>query len=63
MPTGIVGPHTAGKAQGKGIFLFNKLAQINDWKKDHRWKSVSPQGFCELRWIALPGGSPWMDAL
>ena len=22
-----------GKAQGKGIFLFNKLSQIQDWKK------------------------------
>lgn len=32
-----------GKAQGKGIFLFNKLAQINEWKKDHRWKSDNPQ--------------------
>eukprot|EP00898_Chlorokybus_atmophyticus_P008329 jgi/Chlat1/8498/Chrsp80S07888 len=26
-----------GRAQGKGIFLFNKLSQISDWKKDHRW--------------------------
>jgi len=25
-----------GKAQGKGIFLFNKLSQINEWKKDHK---------------------------
>ena len=32
-----------GKAQGKGIFLFNKLSQINDWKKDHRWKADNPQ--------------------
>lgn len=27
-----------GKAQGKGIFLFNKLQQILDWKKDHTWR-------------------------
>jgi tubulin polyglutamylase TTLL9 len=27
-----------GKAQGKGIFLFEKLSQISDWKKDHTWK-------------------------
>ena len=27
------------KAQGKGIFLFNKLSQISDWKRDHRFKS------------------------
>ena len=26
-----------GKAQGKGIFLFNKLNQISEWKKDTRW--------------------------
>jgi hypothetical protein len=32
-----------GKAQGKGIFLFTKLSQISDWKKDHRWKSENPQ--------------------
>ena len=25
-----------GKAQGKGIFLFNKLSQISEWKKDHK---------------------------
>eukprot|EP01006_Ploeotia_vitrea_P000478 TRINITY_DN10312_c0_g1_i1.p1 TRINITY_DN10312_c0_g1~~TRINITY_DN10312_c0_g1_i1.p1 ORF type:complete len:418 (+),score=41.95 TRINITY_DN10312_c0_g1_i1:44-1297(+) len=31
------------KAQGKGIFLFNKLSQISDWKKDHRWRQDSPQ--------------------
>ncbi|TMW64479.1 hypothetical protein Poli38472_011359 [Pythium oligandrum] len=28
-----------GKAQGKGIFLFDKLSEINDWKRDHTWKS------------------------
>lgn len=32
-----------GKAQGKGIFLFSKLSQINEWKKDHRWKPDNPQ--------------------
>ena len=32
-----------GGAQGKGIFLFNKLSQITDWKKDHRWKADGPQ--------------------
>ncbi len=25
-----------GKAQGKGIFLFNKLSQISQWKSEHR---------------------------
>ncbi|OQR90669.1 tubulin-tyrosine ligase family [Achlya hypogyna] len=28
-----------GKAQGRGIFLFDKLSQISDWKKDHTWKT------------------------
>ena len=32
-----------GKAQGKGIFLFNKLSQISDWRKDHNWKKDAPQ--------------------
>ena len=31
-----------GRAQGKGIFLFNKLNQISEWKKDHKWKAVGP---------------------
>lgn len=32
-----------GKAQGKGIFLFDKLNQISDWKKDHTYKKDQPQ--------------------
>ncbi|KAJ0396842.1 hypothetical protein P43SY_001789 [Pythium insidiosum] len=28
-----------GKAQGKGIFLFEKLSDISDWKRDHTWKA------------------------
>ncbi|KAF1335825.1 Tubulin-tyrosine ligase family, partial [Globisporangium splendens] len=28
-----------GKAQGCGIFLFDKLSEISDWKRDHTWKS------------------------
>ena len=31
------------KSQGKGIFLFNKLSQIGQWKNDFRWKPDSPQ--------------------
>jgi hypothetical protein len=27
-----------GRAQGKGIFLFTKLNQISDWKKDYKWR-------------------------
>ena len=32
-----------GRAQGKGIFLFSKLSQISDWKKDHKWRADGPQ--------------------
>jgi len=44
------------KAQGKGIFLFNKLSQINEWKKDHRWKSDNPQAetYVVQRYIENP---------
>ena len=31
-----------GKAQGRGIFLFNKISQISDWKSDHRWLPDNP---------------------
>ncbi|KAJ8326449.1 hypothetical protein BDV3_005970 [Batrachochytrium dendrobatidis] len=33
-----------GKAQGKGIFLINKLSQISGWKKDPRLKGASSGG-------------------
>ena len=32
-----------GRAQGKGIFLFTKLSQISNWRKDHKWKADQPQ--------------------
>eukprot|EP01061_Rhynchopus_euleeides_P026186 TRINITY_DN42869_c0_g1_i1.p1 TRINITY_DN42869_c0_g1~~TRINITY_DN42869_c0_g1_i1.p1 ORF type:complete len:422 (+),score=170.28 TRINITY_DN42869_c0_g1_i1:105-1370(+) len=27
-----------GRASGKGIFLFTKISQISEWKKDHKWR-------------------------
>ena len=29
------------KAQGKGIFLFTKISQITEWKKDYKFKPVN----------------------
>ena len=45
-----------GKSQGKGIFLFNKLQQIQAWKNDFRWKPESPQAepYIVQRYIINP---------
>ncbi len=32
------------RSQGKGIFLFDKLSQISDWKNDTRWNPNSGGG-------------------
>jgi tubulin polyglutamylase TTLL9 len=37
-----------GKARGRGIFLFTRLNQISEWKKDHRWKVENPQASSNL---------------
>jgi len=42
-----------GRAQGKGIFLFSKLSQISNWRKDHKWKADAPQ-VCTSRSGAAP---------
>mmetsp|Transcript_13455 Transcript_13455/g.25936 ORF Transcript_13455/g.25936 Transcript_13455/m.25936 type:complete len:413 (+) Transcript_13455:154-1392(+) len=45
-----------GKAQGRGIFLFNKLSQVSDWKKDHKWKADAPQAetYVAQRYVERP---------
>ena len=53
-----------GKAQGKGIFLINKLSQISNWKKDLRLKgnrsgngnddSEGPEAYIVQRYIDNP---------
>jgi tubulin polyglutamylase TTLL1 len=34
----------AAKAQGKGIFLINKISQIKKWSKD-KWSGISSSRF------------------
>lgn len=29
------------KAQGKGIFLFSKMSQISEWRKDYKFKTIN----------------------
>jgi tubulin polyglutamylase TTLL9 len=45
-----------GKAQGKGIFLFQKLSQISQWKSEHRWKPGNPEveSYVVQRYIPNP---------
>ncbi|GLC33111.1 hypothetical protein PLESTB_000369300 [Pleodorina starrii] len=51
-----------GKAQGQGIFLFNKLSQISDWRRDHTWKpgqepqegEEGPETYLAQRYLESP---------
>ena len=45
-----------GKAQGKGIFLFTRISQISDWKKDHKWRQEGQQAetYVVQRYIENP---------
>lgn len=46
-----------GKAQGKGIFLINKMSQISSWKKDPRLRPFNedgPEAYIVQRYIENP---------
>jgi len=45
-----------GRSQGKGIFLFTKLSQIQQWKSDYRWKPDNPtvESYVVQRYISNP---------
>lgn len=45
-----------GRAQGKGIFLFDRLHQIDAWKTDNRWKPDNPQAerYIAQQYISSP---------
>jgi tubulin polyglutamylase TTLL9 len=56
-PGGIWIMKPVGKAQGKGIFLINKLSQISNWKKDPRLKSKdeeAPEAYIVQKYIENP---------
>uniref|UniRef100_A0A383W9P9 Tubulin--tyrosine ligase-like protein 9 n=1 Tax=Tetradesmus obliquus TaxID=3088 RepID=A0A383W9P9_TETOB len=46
-----------GRAQGQGIFLFNKLSQISDWRRDHTWKpddEAAAETYLAQRYVDSP---------
>eukprot|EP00775_Hariotina_reticulata_P014320 gene14320-46_t len=46
-----------GRAQGQGIFLFNKLNQISDWRRDHSWKpddEAAAETYLAQRYVDSP---------
>ena len=43
-----------GKAQGKGIFLFNKLSEISDWKRKSDSTAQQAESYVVQRYIENP---------
>lgn len=44
------------RSQGKGIFLFNKLTQIQQWKSEYRWKPeiAAVEAYVVQKYLAAP---------
>lgn len=44
------------RSQGKGIFLFNKLQQIQQWKSEYRWKpeNNAVEAYVVQKYLATP---------
>lgn len=46
-----------GRAQGAGIFLFNKLSQISDWRRTNTWRpddEDAPETYLAQRYVDAP---------
>ncbi|CAM9900810.1 unnamed protein product, partial [Phaeothamnion confervicola] len=45
-----------GRAQGRGIFLFSRLSQVSEWKRDHTWTANQPQAeaYIAQRYVENP---------
>eukprot|EP00798_Chlamydomonas_sp_ICE-L_P013419 gene13419-19273_t len=46
-----------GRAQGAGIFLFNKLSQISDWRRTNTWRpddEEAPETYLAQRYVDAP---------